>query len=195
MSRLPCLRYKISDSVLSRTGFDYITFFQSHPMTGPRYGDFHLEKEWVDNRTYTLSLTQDFGAIYYLDVRQFKAPTESDALDLKGRSIYKIPFAIHDVDETTSTVRSYLDKSVELYLDSILDDTDSLIFNVFHAALRLSVFPEPVRTRSPCHSPHINPHLKFRIRFYGIPSGCGLLVAFSRVAGDVVEVTISGLNG
>lgn len=146
MTRLPCLRYKITDSVLFRTGLDYMPFYKSHPMTGPSYGDFHIAKDWAGATTRSLSITQDRSSVVLtLEVREFHPPYDENARDLKGRSMYSIPWAIVDPDVAVETINTYIDNSIASYLDAILDDTDSLVMNVFHIAFRLSIFPTPNR--------------------------------------------------
>ena len=113
-------------------------------MSGPKYGDFHLDRQWTNDEVYSLFITQDRSTACHLRLRQFEPPHEPDAVDLKGRPMYHFPYALADADETTQAVNQYLDQSIESYLDAVLDDTDSLIHNVFHFAWRMSVFPEPV---------------------------------------------------
>ncbi|KAH6673450.1 hypothetical protein B0J14DRAFT_480841 [Halenospora varia] len=144
MTRLPCLRYKVTDSILFRTGLDYMPFYKRHPMNGPTYGDFHINKEWVSATTRLLDITQDRGPVpLTLEVREFKPPSEENALDLKGRSMYYIPWAIVDAESAVRAVNAYADANVESYLDALLDDSNHLVWDVFHAAIRLSVFPTP----------------------------------------------------
>lgn len=144
ITRLPCLRYKITDSVLFRTGLDYMPFYKKHPMIGPTYGDFHIAKDWMGATTRFLDVTQDRSPIVLrLEVREFHPPYEENSLDLKGRSMYCIPWAIVDPDVAVETINAYIDQSVGSYLDAMLDDTDSLVWDVFHIAFRLSVFPMP----------------------------------------------------
>jgi hypothetical protein len=145
ITRLPCLRYKITDSVLFRTGLDYMPFYKRHLMIGPTYGDFHIAKDWVGAKTRFLDVTQDRSPIVLrLEVREFHPLYEENPLDLKGRSMYCIPWAIADPDVAVETINAYIDHSVGSYLDAMLDDTDGLVWNVFHVAFRLSVFPMPV---------------------------------------------------
>jgi hypothetical protein len=145
MTRLPCLRYKITDGILFRTGLDYMPFYKRHPMIGPTYGDFHITKDWVGATIRLLDITQDRGPVpLTLEVREFSPPSEGNALDLKGRSMYYIPWAIADAENAVRAVNAYADANVELYLNALLDDSNHLVWDVFHAALRLSVFPTPV---------------------------------------------------
>ncbi|KAL9110183.1 MAG: hypothetical protein Q9227_005243 [Pyrenula ochraceoflavens] len=143
MTRLPCLRYKVTDSTLYRTGLDYMLFYRKHPMVGPEYGDFHIEKQWICDSTRFLDITQDRSpAVLTLELREFEPPEERD-LDLKGRSMYYNPWAIADPEKAVAAVNDFADQSVAAYLEALLDDTNSFVWDVFHAALRLSLFPEP----------------------------------------------------
>jgi hypothetical protein len=145
MTRLPCLRYKITDSTLFRTGLDYIPFYRRHPMVGPMYGDFHIAKQWVGPTTRILEITQDSGeSALKVEVREFYPPADENALDLKGRSMYFIPWAISDPEKAVETINAYIDESIGSYIDATIDDTDGLVMDVFHAAYRLSIFPTPV---------------------------------------------------
>ena len=145
MTRLPCLRYKITDSTLYRTGLDYMPFYKKHPMVGRAYGDFHITKQWAGASTRFLDITQDRGsAALSLELREFRPPHEPDALDLKGRSMYYIPWAIANPDDAVKAVNEFADQSVGSYLDALLDDTNSFVWDVFHAAFRVSIFPTPV---------------------------------------------------
>ena len=66
MSRLPCLRYKITDSTLYRTGLpDSMPFYRKHPMAGPSYGDFYMYEDvkWTGAPPRFLSLGQLGGKL------------------------------------------------------------------------------------------------------------------------------------
>jgi hypothetical protein len=58
--------------------------------------------------------------------------------------MYYIPWAIADAENAVRAVNAYADANVELYLNALLDESNHLVCDVFHAALRLSVFPTPV---------------------------------------------------
>jgi hypothetical protein len=144
LSRLPCLRYKLSDSTLFRTGLDYMAFYKSHPMIGPHYGDFHVEKQWISGPGRVLCLSQDRGSLLRIELKQFVPPHDPTALDLKGRSMYAVNWAIADPDAVTEALNDFIDESLGCYLESILDGMDGLVWDIFHAAIRSSVFPQPV---------------------------------------------------
>ncbi|KAM0434005.1 hypothetical protein ACHAPT_003949 [Fusarium lateritium] len=112
-------------------------------MVGPKYGDFHIERDWTGACEYQLYITQDCGSVCKLTVREFNPPDEPQALDLKRRPMYRNRFAIVNADQTTDSLNRFLDESIELYLDNLLDDGDRITFDVFHMALRLSHFPDP----------------------------------------------------
>jgi len=144
LSRLPCLRYKLSDSILFRTGLNYMEFYKAHPMFGPKYGDFHMEKQWIPGSGKFLCLSQDRGTFLRIELKQFVPPHDPTALDLKGRPMYAVNWAIPDPDAATEALNEFIDASLGCYLDAVLDGMDTLVMDVFHAAIRSSVFPHPV---------------------------------------------------
>lgn len=115
-------------------------------MVGPTYGDFHIKRRWTQNETKVLEVAQDSNAILNLMVREF-VPTAEELLsdDTRGNKMYDIPWAIADPDEATEAMNLYIDRCTGVYLDFILDDSVHLVWDMFHWAMRLSVFPEPVR--------------------------------------------------
>jgi hypothetical protein len=113
-------------------------------MIGPKYGDFHIPKTWANDATKFLEVTQDRGSIWRLEVRQFVPPAGGSALDLKGRPMYFVPWAIADPESAVKALNQYIDESVGFYLDTLLDDSNHLVWDIFHSAIRLSVFPTPV---------------------------------------------------
>ncbi|KAL2197003.1 hypothetical protein P885DRAFT_68900 [Corynascus similis CBS 632.67] len=143
MSRLPCLRYMVTDSTLFRTGLDYMPFYRTHPMVGPRYGDFHLERQWTDSPPKILCLGQ-VGAMHLkIELREFVPPADSNDVDLKGRPMYAVPWAIADPDAVVEAIKEYIERAITAYMAAYLDDTDPLVWNIFQAAYRASVFPVP----------------------------------------------------
>ncbi|KAK0634456.1 hypothetical protein B0T17DRAFT_586269 [Bombardia bombarda] len=145
MSRLPCLRYMVTDSTLFRTSLDYMSFYKSHPMIGPHYGDFHLERYWTGAPSKTLCLGQLGAMNFKVELQEFIPPPDSVDLDLKGRPMYAVPWAIADPDAVVLAISDYIDRSITQYIYSYLDDTDSLVWDIFQAAYRASVFPTPNR--------------------------------------------------
>lgn len=119
-------------------------FYKAHPLIGPHYGDFHLEKQWTRARSRYLALGQDYGVCFQLELDEFIPPIDPTAVDLKGRSMYAVPWAIANPDAACQAINTYLDQSIGLYLDSILDDSDVLEWEIFHVAYRASIFPVPV---------------------------------------------------
>lgn len=75
---------------------------------------------------------------------RIQPPDEDDAFDLKGRPMYYIPWAISDADEAAAGMETYLDQSIDFYLDSLLDPSDRLVWDVFHAILDYSHSQRPV---------------------------------------------------
>ncbi|EPS36610.1 hypothetical protein H072_9850 [Dactylellina haptotyla CBS 200.50] len=135
----PCSRYKITDSTLFRTSIPLITLMS----VGPKYGNFHIPRNWTDTQEKTLYITQDRGTILTMRVREFTPPPGAHPVDTKGNSMYVVPWAMANVEEVKKSLQAYIDESVGPYLDALLDDTDPIVWNVFHTAYRVSIFPEP----------------------------------------------------
>jgi hypothetical protein len=95
----------------------------------------------VGDQIHVLEITQDMGSVCRLEVRQFDPPVEIDAVDLKGRSMYSVPWAIADGDRATIAINKFLDECKVLYLNSLLDDSDELVWDVFHSAIRIAYMP------------------------------------------------------
>ena len=112
-------------------------------MVGKKYGDFHLENFWTISEPRILDITQDRAAICRFEVREFITPIEI-TLGVKGRPIYAVPWAIVDAGSALESLNTYLDESIGSYHHTILDYSDPIIWNVFHVAFRLTLFPEPV---------------------------------------------------
>jgi len=134
----------VTDSKLFRTGLDYMPFYRSHPMIGPEYGDFHLERSWTGSAPKTLRLGQLGAMNFQVELQEFVPPMTSE-VDLKGRPMYAVPWAIADPDAVVASINDYIDRGVTAYLYEHLDDTDPLVWDIFQAAYRASVFPTPVR--------------------------------------------------
>jgi len=117
-------------------------------MVGPTYGDFHIKRQWTQNETKVLDFAQDGNIVLSLRVREF-FPSIEELLfdDARGNMMYGIPWAIADPDEATRVVNLCIDSCTEAYLDTILDDSNHLEWDVFHWALKISMFPKPVCLR------------------------------------------------
>lgn len=135
-------------STLYRTTFQHFEFFKLHLMIGPTYGDFHITRSWTQSKTKVLEFAQDSNSVLKLEVREFM-PTADELLsdDTRGNKMYSIPWAIADPDEAARAINLYINRYFVAYLDNILDDSNRLVWDVFHWAVRLSVFPEPVSHR------------------------------------------------
>lgn len=144
MSRLPCLRYMVTDSTLFRTSLNYMAFYRTHPMIGPHYGDFHIDRQWTGAPSKFLCMGQVGSLHLRVELKEFVPPRNSADLDLKGRPMYAVPWAIADPDAVVEAFNEYIDKAVARYMAAYLDNTDPLIWNIFQAAYRASVFPVPV---------------------------------------------------
>ncbi|KAJ4286400.1 hypothetical protein N0V88_008023 [Collariella sp. IMI 366227] len=143
MSRLPCLRYMVTDSTLFRTGLNYMPFYRAHPMIGPQYGDFHLDRQWTDAPSKLLCLGQ-IGTLHLkVELKEFLPPADTTDVDLKGRPMYAVPWAVADPEAVVEAMMEYIDRGMTRYMAAYLDDTDALVWNMFQAAYQASVFPLP----------------------------------------------------
>ena len=138
--------------MLFRTGSWNDPFEADHPMVGKQYGDFYLPRQWVSPNTKVLNITQHRGLVVSIVVREFMPPDEYVTDDKGlwngiGRSVYAIPWAVEDPEVELQKLHKLVDNSVGQYLESFLDDTDPLIWNVYREALRLSQLSHPVRKR------------------------------------------------
>jgi len=113
-------------------------------MVGPHYGDFHLERKWTDAPPKFLCLGQVGSMHIKVELREFVPPAGSRDVDLKGRPMYAVPWAVADPDAVVEAVTEYIDQAITRYMTAYLDDTDPLVWNIFQAAYRASVFPLPV---------------------------------------------------
>lgn len=134
----------VTDSTLFRTGLDYMPFYRSHPMIGPHYGDFHLERQWTNAQPKMLCFGQVGSMHIKVELREFIPVANTTDVDLKGRPMYAVPWAIADPDAVTQAITEYIERSVTQYMAAYLDDTDPLVWDIFQAAYRASVFPVPV---------------------------------------------------
>jgi hypothetical protein len=144
---LGCLRYKISDSILFRTGVAGNAFYQSHPFTGRNYGDFKLQttRNWVDDQVHFLEITQDRGTVCRLEIRQFNSPEVHDGTDSRNRSMILIPWAIADANKATESINQFLDDSLSPYINCLLEENDHLVWEIFHTASSNAYLPnQPV---------------------------------------------------
>ncbi|KAK2926409.1 hypothetical protein FoTM2_013275 [Fusarium oxysporum f. sp. vasinfectum] len=115
-------------------------------MVGPKYGDFHIQRNWTQTDIRVLEVAQDSNVVLRLVVREFVPSFEEfGSDDTRGNKMYGIPWAIADPEEATKEVNRYLDRCIGDYLGANLDYSDHLVWGIFLWAVRLSVFPQPVR--------------------------------------------------
>jgi hypothetical protein len=106
-------------------------------MVGLKYGDFHIQRNWTQSGTVILELAQDSNAVLRLAVGEFvPSPEELTSHDTRGNKMYSIPWAIADPEQATKAVNHYLDRCIGNHLDAILDDSNHLVWDIFHGALR-----------------------------------------------------------
>ncbi|KAK3325986.1 hypothetical protein B0H66DRAFT_529996 [Apodospora peruviana] len=147
-NRFPCLRYRIIDVTLFRTGINYIPFYRAHPMTGPSYGDFHIEKHLTSTPRISLCLAQIGSMHFRISLHEFVPPLDGPSgspqhTDFKGEHIYSVPWCIVDPDVAFGAINDYIDTTTEFYLYTFVDDTDHLAWDIFQFAYKQSTFPVP----------------------------------------------------
>jgi hypothetical protein len=114
-------------------------------MVGLTYGDFHISRRWAGTETRVLEVAQDSNVILPLKIRQFVPSSEElVSVDTRGNKMYAIPWAIANPDEATKFVNEYIERTKEAYMETLLDDSNRFVWDVFHWALRLTMFPQPV---------------------------------------------------
>lgn len=141
MFRLPCLRYKIVDSIIFRT-MSNLPHEGSFPMVGRDYGRFNIPKTWVDTEIRTLCITQDRGTILRLPLRRFEPPEDDvhddKGLGGKGRRLFAIPWAMTDAATGLKAINAFINESTIYYVDHIVPRDDGFLRVVFEVAHRFT---------------------------------------------------------
>ncbi|KAI0109121.1 hypothetical protein GGR51DRAFT_512806 [Nemania sp. FL0031] len=137
LSKLPCLRYKISDSQLLDKG-PHPRFSWTRRWTTMKICEI---EDWASDGIKTITLTQDVGnASYNLQVREF-TPLPGDSLvrawNVTGgvRSHPCAPYAIQNMRETCQTFISFVDRYMETYIEHYIDGNDPLLSKTYQMAL------------------------------------------------------------
>lgn len=138
--RLPCLRLKISEVVLSKTG----------PVKGyewtRRWKDGMVADEissWASDEIKTIRVTEGFtGQSVELQVRQF-VPQEGDRLERSWvvdgvRRSVKIPaFALVDMDAVRGSYDSYIENGIEKCCNKLVNREKKLLWRTYSLAIRM----------------------------------------------------------
>ncbi|KAL8370743.1 hypothetical protein RB595_000883 [Gaeumannomyces hyphopodioides] len=138
--RLPCLRLKISEVVLSKTG----------PVKGyewtRRWKDGMVADEissWASDEIKTIRVTEGFtGQSVELQVRQF-VPQEGDRLERSWvvdgvRRSVKIPaFALVDMDAARGSYDSYIENGIEECCSKLVNREKKLLWRTYSLAIRM----------------------------------------------------------
>jgi hypothetical protein len=142
--RIPCLRLKLTDSCLFRTG--------GAPGYGRtrRWSNLQMDEisQWKSSIAKTIFLTQNLcDRALEVQVKEF-VPLPGDVLEREwadrqaGMMVKKkrpVPrYAIADMKATSFVIQQYVDKSVELLVRSLLCNSGPLIFRTYLMALKLS---------------------------------------------------------
>jgi hypothetical protein len=128
-SKLPCLRYKISEAAL----FDK----DSHPQFRwcRRWREMKIVeiKEWETSEVKTVELTQDVrGASYKVNVRKF-TPIEGDCLERRWKTNGKLQsykcssYAIVNMKETGQQLMKFVENNVKSSIEHFIGESDELL--------------------------------------------------------------------
>ncbi|EXM15093.1 hypothetical protein V3481_017323 [Fusarium oxysporum f. sp. vasinfectum] len=113
-------------------------------MVGPKYGDFHIQRNWTQSGIVVLELAQDSDIVLRLAVQEFVPSTEElESDDTRGNKMYSIPWAIANPEEATQEIRHYLHHCMGYYLDTILDKSNHLVWDIFYWVVKLLRLPQP----------------------------------------------------
>jgi len=134
--RLPCLRYKISDTKLLDKG--------PHPRFSwtQRWKSMEIVEivDWASDEIRTITLTQDIGdSSYDIQVREFN-PVLGDSLDRSWNSASKVhshpcaPYAIHNMKETADVISKFVDANTETFISHYVDREEDLLWNTYWKA-------------------------------------------------------------
>jgi hypothetical protein len=139
-SKLPCLRYKISETAL----FDK----DSHPqfIWSRRWREMKMVeiKEWATSEVKTVELTQDIGGTSYkVNVRQF-TPIEGDSLERRWKTngqlrSYKCsPYAIVNMKETGQQLMEFVEDNIKTSIEYFIGESDELLRCTYDMAFEYS---------------------------------------------------------
>jgi hypothetical protein len=147
LSKLPCLRYKISDSQLLDKG--------PHPRFSwtRRWSSMKIVEidAWQSDEIKTITLTQDVGrATYDLQVREF-IPLEGDALarawnsEDGTRSHPCTPYAIANMSAMGDVLVNFVDNNVSTFISHYIDKSDELMCRTYKMAHHTSLHSEVIQ--------------------------------------------------
>ncbi|PMD45736.1 hypothetical protein L207DRAFT_419813 [Hyaloscypha variabilis F] len=148
-SKLPCLRYKISETALFDKG--------PHPqfIWSQRWKEMKIIEiqEWEPSDIKTIELTQDMGnTSYQLKVRKF-VPVEGDSLERKWntngeqRSYRCANYAIVNMEETGQQMLKFVEDNITTAISFYIDDKDELLRETYGMAYKHSEIAEAKEER------------------------------------------------
>lgn len=141
LSRLPCLRYIITDASLYRE--------QSAPyqLFSKRWQSMELVDiaDWASDEIRTIEVTQVFlNAPYKLEVRKF-LPVEGDLIEERWsdeRGIIRThtipPFALADMEKTSQSIQKFIDGNISKYIIGAVGSLNPLLWNTYLMAFKHS---------------------------------------------------------
>jgi hypothetical protein len=140
VSKLPCLRYKITEVRL------FVTSMAPGRVWSTRWQDTRLKDidNWASSETRTIKMTQDFSPRpMTIQVRRF-VPLESDMLHRSWahggvkKSVTLPPYAFANMRAALQTYLDYINQEGSEHFNSILDRDDKLLRETYSAAIKAS---------------------------------------------------------
>jgi hypothetical protein len=136
MITLPCVRGKITESILFRQVVD----------SGSGRPDFSMNfdtgilkpiKEWNPLEIKTIQLTQAFNSLLHFRVRKAEILDLSDMTESQ-RFIYQCPWSLVDIPEAVNDVKSFITSSIIPAMNSKVRKNDRLARRIFEVAHKMT---------------------------------------------------------
>jgi len=140
IAKLPCLRYKITDTRLYRVGY-----VPGHVWSN-RWQDEEMSdlSTWADSEIKTIHITQDYSPrSITLQVRKF-APVEGDMLCRSWahgsvtKSVELPPYAISNIKDAEKSYREFMNKEGKHFFPSTLEPKSGLIWETYNMTMSFS---------------------------------------------------------
>jgi hypothetical protein len=154
MSKLPCLRYKITDMRLFKGSGPFATgYTYSHRWLD---GQLHNITEWASPEIRTIVITQEYGNEPGLSFRVRKfVPVEGDSLNrwwADGSVIKSVdvpPYAMVDIEEAVQSFKEYIVSSGPEHFKGTLKDYGQLAWYTYTEALSFANIAKVIRCSEP----------------------------------------------
>ena len=125
--RLPCLRLRIQDSILFRTG-STLPRLKRFPLVGPGAGELRMVTDWDFSKTRTVRVTQKLGPTLELNLSPFAFPVD---VEENEREMFAQLWGIQDLDATAESATSYINETISCYCVHHLGNTSDVTRGIF----------------------------------------------------------------